>query len=390
MSDIAHFFAPVNPENFSSSFPNSSLFNKSRIHNIEDGFPDLEGVHFAFFYVNEARGAITNKKCSNGGHNVRHFLYNLYVGAFEPIWADLGNIEPGHSIEDTYFALAEACEFLLKKNIIPIIIGGSQDLTFGQFKGYQNLEQTINMVAIDSMFDLGAPEDETNNHSYLGKIILHQPNFLFNFSNIGYQSYLVDPNALSMMTKLYFDTYRLGHFRNNIPETEPIIRHADMMSIDLNALKHCDSPAHSAANPNGFYAEEICQMMRYAGMNDKMSSLGIYEYNPELDVNGKSAHLISQMIWCFMDGYYNRKNDFPSRAKQEYTRFHVFLQDNKYEINFYKSSKSDRWWMEVPYPTHQKLKFERHTLIPCSYKDYEIACKDEIPDRWWQTYQKLS
>ena len=62
---------------------------------------------------------------------------------------------------------------------------------------------------------------------------------------------------------------------------------------------------------------------------------------------------------------------------------------NKYEINFYKSNKSDRWWMEVPYPPDKNLKFERHTLIPCSYKDYEIACKDEIPDRWWQTYQKL-
>ena len=52
--------------------------------------------------------------------------------------------------------------------------------------------------------------------------------------------------------------------------------------------------------------------------------------------------------------------------------------------------KSDRWWMEIPYPPTKGLKFERHTLLPCSYKDYEMAVNNEIPDRWWQTYQKLA
>jgi hypothetical protein len=90
-----------------------------------------------------------------------------------------------------------------------------------------------------------------------------------------------------------------------------------------------------------------------------------------------------------MDGFYNRKNDYPSRSNADYLRFHVVLED-KYDINFYKSKKSDRWWMEIPYPSHKDLKFERHTLIPCSPKDYEMAMNNEIPDRWWQTYQKLS
>jgi len=193
-----------------------------------------------------------------------------------------------------------------------------------------------------------------------------------------------------MMNKLYFDVYRLGQVRDKIEESEPVIRQADMLTFDMTAIKHSDAPANPNASPNGFYAEEACQMMRYAGMNDKLSSLGIYEINPQYDESGKTAHLAAQMIWCFMDGFYNRKNDFPNRTSPDYTRFHVILQDEKYEINFYKSKKSDRWWMEIPYPPHKDLKFERHTLIPCSYKDYEMATNNEIPDRWWQTYQKLS
>lgn len=392
MSDIAHFFSPVNIEAITgfSSLKEFQFGNLFSVYTSQDNFPDLDGIDIAIVGVAEDRNADNNTGCKLAPDAVREFLYKLYGGSFNAKVADLGNINPGHSTEDTYFALKTTVDFLVRKNIVPIIIGGSQDLTYAQFLGYKDLEQTINIAAIDSVFDLGNPDEDITNTSYLGKIILHQPNYLFNYSNIGYQTYLVDQTSLQMMNKLYFDVYRLGQIRDKIEEAEPIIRQADMITFDITAIKHSDAPANPNASPNGFYAEEACQIMRYAGMNDKLSSVGLYEINPEYDVSGKTAHLAAQMIWCFMDGFYNRKNDFPSRTHPEYLRFHVVLQDEKYEINFYKSKKSDRWWMEIPYPPHKDLKFERHTLIPCNYKDYELATQNEIPDRWWQTYQKLS
>lgn len=391
MSDIAHYFSPLYTEDILGNrslkeFQFGTLFS---IHD-QNGFPDLENIDLAIVGVSEDRNAENNDGCNLAPDAVRAYLYKLYGGSFSIRVADLGNINPGHSTEDTYFALRSTVDALIRRNIVPIIIGGSQDLSYAQFLGYKDLEQTINVVAVDSVFDLGNPDEDITNNSYLGKIILYQPNFLFNYSNIGYQTYLVDQNSLQMMNKLYFDVYRLGQVRDKIEEAEPIIRQADMITFDITSIKHSDAPANPNASPNGFYAEEACQMMRYAGMNDKLSSLGIYEINPQYDESGKTAHLAAQMIWCFMDGFYNRKNDFPNRTSADYTRFHVILQDEKYEINFYKSKKSDRWWMEIPYPPHKDLKFERHTLIPCSYKDYELATNNEIPDRWWQTYQKLS
>jgi len=392
MSDIAHYFSPVKSEDILGSYPlkETQFGNLFSIHDNAGGFPDLDSIDIAIIGVAEDRNSANNDGCRLAPDAVRAYLYKLYGGSFSMRAADLGNINPGHSTEDTYFALRSTVDNLIRRNILPIIIGGSQDLTYAQFLGYKDLEQTINVVAVDSVFDLGNPDEDISNTSYLGKIILYQPNFLFNYSNVGYQTYLVDQNSLQMMNRLYFDVYRLGQVRDKIEEAEPIIRQADMITFDMTAIKHSDAPANPNASPNGFYAEEACQMMRYAGMNDKLSSLGIYEINPQYDESGKTAHLAAQMIWCFMDGYYNRKNDFPNRTSPEYTRFHVILQDEKYEINFYKSKKSDRWWMEIPYPPHKDLKFERHTLIPCSYKDYEMATNNEIPDRWWQTYQKLS
>ena len=391
MSEIDHFFSPVAVEEIldNAQLKEFQFANLFAIHT-EGDFPDISNVSIAIVGVLEDRHAENNEGCRLAPDAVRSYLYKLYGGSFDLNVADLGNINAGHSSEDTYFALRSTIDYLIRKNIVPIIIGGSQDLTYPQFLGYKDLEQTINVVAIDSVFDFGNPDLEISNTSYLGKIILYQPNYLFNYSNIGYQTYLVDQASLQMMNKLYFDVYRLGTVRDKIEEAEPIIRQADMLSFDMTAIKHSDAPANPNASPNGFYAEEACQMMRYAGMNDKLSSIGIYEINPAFDESGKTSHLAAQMIWCFMDGFYNRKNDFPNRTSPDYTRFHVILQDDKYEINFYKSKKSDRWWMEIPYPPHKDLKFERHTLIPCSYKDYELATNNEIPDRWWQTYQKLS
>ena len=392
MSDIMHFFTPVNAEDIlmGQSTSESQFGSIFQIYKSTDDFPELEDVNMAIVGVCEDRNAPDNSGSKNAPDAVRAFLYKLFGTGFTAKVADLGNIMPGHSTEDTYFALRSVVDHLVRKNIIPIILGGSQDLTYAQFLGYKDLEQTINMVSVDSVFDLGNPDEEIANHSYLGKIILHQPNFLFNYSNMGYQTYLVDQNSLGMMTKLYFDFYRLGQIRDKIEIAEPIIRQADMMSFDITSIKHSDAPANPNASPNGFYSEEACQMLRYAGMNDRLSSLGIYEINPDFDESGKTAHLAAQMIWCFMDGYYNRKNDYPSRTNPDYTRFHVIMESEKHEINFYKSKKSDRWWMEIPYPSIKGAKFERHTLIPCNYSDYELAVSGEIPDRWWQTYQKLS
>ncbi len=390
MSEISVFFtSPDYSRILGEGHLSESSLSKS-ILKYETDFPELDEIDIAIIGVNEGRRSAINEKCAEAPDEVRTHLYKLFQGAFSARIADLGNIAPGHSVEDTYYALSQSVEFLLRKNIIPIIIGGGHDLTYAQFRGYEKLEQTINGVTIDSVFDLGNPDDEFNSRSFLGKVILHQPNYLFNYSHIGYQTYLVEQSQLQMMDKLYFDVYRLGQIRDNIQESEPVIRFADFLTFDFSVMKYADAPGNAHVSPNGFYAEEACQMMWYAGMSDRLTSLGLYEINPAFDKSGMTAQLAAQMLWCFIDGFYARKKDYPSRSNPDYIRFNVFLQDNSYEINFYKSKKSDRWWMEVPYPSQKGLKFERHTLVPCSQKDYETACNNEIPDRWWQTYQKLS
>ncbi len=389
--DISIYFEPLELPDYkfgedSSGFRMGDLL---RSYVDKEHFPNLGDADLAIIGVNEDRNAVNNNGCAHAPDYVRNHLYKLFRGDFNPKVADLGNIKQGHTIDDTYFALTSIISELIKNKIIPLIIGGSQDLTFCNYMAYESLGRVINIVGVDSVFDLGKTEQELDSQSYLNKIILHQPNFLFNYTNIGYQSYLVDPEAIHLMKNLYFDVYRLGSIRKNIEEAEPLARNADMITVDISAVRQSDAPGNGNASPNGFYGEEICQIIRYAGLSEKLSSIGFYEINPKKDRNEQTTHLVAQMIWYFIDGYYARKNDHPYKDKEEYIKYTVSIKDHKDQLVFYKSKKSDRWWMDVPVKTNYKNIYERHHLVPCSYNDYETACKDDIPDRWWQAYQKL-
>ena len=388
---MKEYFSPVNISKFSGAdqYTDSSYANKIRTYVDENDFPNLDNIQLAIIGVEEDRKALNNEGCGLAADYVRENLYKLYQGNYITNIVDLGNIKRGNTIEDSYFAVTDVLAQLLKKNIVPIVIGGSQDFTYCNYLAYLKLEQTINIVSVDSSFDIGDGEKELNSQSYLSKIILHKPNILFNYSNIGYQTYFVEQTSIELMDKLFFDAHRLGHVRKNIEEVEPIVRNADIVTFDVSSIRQCDAPGNGNASPNGFYGEEACQITRYAGMSDKLSSIGFYEINPAFDNNKQTAHLVAQMIWYFIDGYYNRKQDYPIVDKSEYTKYRVSIKDHDHEIVFYKSNKSDRWWMDVPYPVNHQIKYERHHLVPCSYSDYETACNDEMPDKWWKTFQKL-
>ena len=390
--DLSVFFEPVDLMDFQYSQDGPGQIRMGdviRSFTEAGNFPDYEGADIVLIGVKEDRNAFNNEGCAMAPDYVRKHFYNLFPGAFTPKIVDLGNIRAGFNVTDTYFAVAEAVGELLENNIIPVIIGGSQDITYANYQAYQKLGQIINIVAIDALFDLGRSETELNARSYLSNIILHQPNYLFNFANIGYQTYFIDQEALKLMKNLMFDTYRLGLIRQNLEDAEPVVRNADLVTIDVSAIRNSDAPGNKNATPNGFYGEEICQIIRYAGLSDKLTSIGFYEVNPSLDPLGHTAQLVAQMIWFFVEGFYNRPKDFPFKDEDDYMKYRVNITDHKEELTFFKSKKTDRWWMEIPLPSEQRMKYQRHYLVPCSYQDYQTACNNDIPDRWWMVYQKL-
>jgi arginase family enzyme len=383
-----NFLSPVSDEILAHNelLSEQTLGKKLRIHSKKSGVPDLDGVKMAILGVLENRNDVDYMGEDIHFNEVRRTLYSLFPGNWYTDIADLGDILKGETVEDTYFALRTTLAVLIEKNIIPIILGGSQDLTYANYRAYDNIIPMVNIVNIDSNFDLGDSSLPIKNNSYLGKIILEQPYNLFNYSTIGYQTYFNSQEEIDLMDNLYFEAYRLGEVSRNINIVEPVMRDAHIVSLDLKSVKASEVSSRQSHSPNGLDGKEVCAISRYAGISNKVSSFGIYEYKPSN--NDVTAMLIAQVIWYFIEGVNCRIKDDDFKDDKNLQKFNVLINDE--ELIFFKSVKTGRWWIEIPFLPDVNNKLKKHTLLPCTYEDYTEASHGKIPERWYKAYKKNS
>jgi arginase family enzyme len=378
---VFDFLQPISEsfEQYLLTLSNQTLGKKVVFHTQTD-FPVLDNVAVAIFTINEYRGSQKDNEVFSFDY-FREQFYSLFPGNWDITIVDLGTIEAGASIEDTYFVVKRLVAELIKKGIVPVVIGGSQDLTYPMYRAYDNLDQMVNIVSVDNKFDF-SKENKLDSESYLSKIIIEEPNNLFNFSNLGFQTYFNSQEEIDLIDKLYFEAYRLGEVSNNIAIAEPVFRDADLVSFDMHAVQSSYSGNFDVFNPTGFTGKEICALTRYAGISDKVTSFGIFNFNPNIN----EVVLVAQMLWYFIEGFCFRSNEYPFGTKDNHIKYIVLIKDE--ELIFYKSNKTQRWWIEIPFLTNVNNKLKRNTLLPCTHEDYLAACEQEIPERWWKAQRR--
>lgn len=210
---------------------------------------------------------------------------------------------------------------------------------------------------------------------------------LINFSNLGYQGYRYAPQVLQKLRERYFEEMRLGEIRDNISLCEPLVRDSEFVFFDLRSIRYSDYPYSPNANPNGLYAEEACQIARYIGLGQKLSSVFLFGGQKSATHLAVCNKLIAEIIWHICEGISVNliENPLEKGTEECFLRKIVSLGDNGQEIIFITSSNTDRWWMEIS--TH-KGKYVK--MVPCSVLDYQTACKGEVPLRWLFFYTKYA
>lgn len=360
----------------------------AHIHFYKGKTSELSDYSIAIIGVKEDMGSVHNRGSADAPDEIRKEFYKQYYNGVQHKVIDMGDILPGADVEDTYFALASVMMELRKNNLFCIVLGGGHDLTYGQFLAYQERYEMINVVVADERIDMKKPGTrKIGSESFLMPLFMHQPNYLSNYTHLAYQSYYCGIHELESLESLNFDALRLGLLRNDLSETEPVLRMADMLSLDISCIRQSDGPGNGLPSPNGFSGDEIVQLFRYAGYSDRLSSLGIYELNPDKDDRNMTAKLMAQCLWYFIEGYENKKEEIPDAHNSDFVKFTVEFEDVDHQLVFWKSKRTDRWWMEMP--DGEKESGRKNLLLPCSYSDYSKALRQELPDRWMKAYNKL-
>jgi formiminoglutamase len=325
-------------------------------------FPHLEGVRLALIGVGK------------GADAVRQQLYPLqwHFGSLK--MADLGNLRPGNDGAATAAGLAEVLSELHELQITAVVIGDDALLRSAQYLALRHASTPIEFAMVLPGLD---PESDAG----LQRILQHQPSFLFNLSFYATQAYFMPETAMDWLEAGHYEHHRLGVLREKIEEAEPGLRSTHVMSVDLAALRYSDAPDLPMVSANGLYAEEAVALTRYAGLSPNLQSFLLYGSPFEHVV---SASLAAQMAWYFVSGYTQRYPEQPSENDPNFMVYRTMMSNTVNEITFYRSQRSNRWWMEVPHPYE-----DRTVLLGCSYADYQKACDDDLPDRWWRAYQRM-
>jgi arginase family enzyme len=318
----------------------------------------------------------------DAANKIRKSLYEMSDLSNSLKIIDLGNVILGESFPANCYIVRDIINELNTKKAIILLIGGSSIYSIGNLLAQEKTHIPMNIVSIDSTFSRekipfsNISEFTQDNTELLGSV---------NYINIGYQSYYVDKKALDFIEDSYFEAYRLGSVRANIKDMEPVLRDANIINFSMNAVKHADAPGTTFGSPNGLSGDEACQLAFYSGHSNRIKSFGVFDLFPENDLHSTTAKLSAQIIWYFLEGVSNVIYEEPDINPEHFTKYLIHNNQTDQHIAFYKSNLTNRWWMEITFS-----KRNHNIILSCSEADYDLCCKQEIPDRWWQTFRRLS
>ena len=352
----------------------SSLYERTVFFKPGDSI-SLSDFNIVFLGITDDRGS-DNEGSSAASLSIRKSLYNLQIHSKAFRFIDLGNVITGSSKTDTYFAIREIVTHLSNFEVFVFIFGATQDMLPSIVSNAAREKQHKKITIIDSSVDFGFV------HEYSNKSYLKDIKSKLQVTHLASQAYFLSASDLENIDKSGIKLVRLGKIREDIRKTEPLVRDSFLLSFDIGAIRQCDAPGNASASPNGLYAEESCQIARYFGLSEQSRFFHLSEINPSLDFNNQTSSLGAQIIWHVIDGIISRKEDYPSAPENSLQKYIVNSVDSFQNIVFYKSFKTDRWWIEI------ESQNSKH-IIPCNHEDYLTACNNQIPEIYIDELSRL-
>ncbi len=315
---------------------------------------------------------------SRASDTIRGQLYQLRGLAENFKMVDLGNVRRGTEVTDTLAALCMVAEEVANLGIPLLFLGGDQQLTLPLLTGMSKNGAVLTVV--DDRIDNHSETEPSNEGNYLNNLQVETT-----VNVMGVQSYFVSPESKDSFSEEFNGNLTtLGELRQDISEMEPILRETDLVSFDFGSLKICEAPGQIKNSPNGLTGEEACQLAWYSGISTHPGWFSLFGYDPGSDPEKHGAMMAAQIAWYFLNGKSRKIDDVPQDEAIDFIHYIVPIEGIPDPVTFLKHPVSKRWWMEVPSPDCDLFPLR----VPCSKKDYRKACKNEIPDRWWSSFNK--
>ena len=213
--------------------------------------------------------------------------------------------------------LAQKVEEITKNGDKAIVIGGDHSVNLGAFSGAAAASsESMGMIYIDAHGDMNTPEISISHNihgMHLASLMGFGPDIM---TQLHFPGTKLKKENLVHVAGVDFDKEEIEFIkRENIPGFTmlDLLRHGmgplfDMIddlqkrvdriwvSVDLDAIDSVYAPGVGIRNQGGLTYREVSALMSYIGSNCNVVGLDLVEYNPNQDIDCKTAELGIEII----------------------------------------------------------------------------------------------
>ncbi len=270
------------------------------------GFPSDEGVR-----RNGGRPG-----AAAGPAAIRRALYALtpdaeQPGAFTDLLdrtADLGDVPVTGDVEADQQTLGDTLAPLLAAGIVPVVLGGGHETSFGHFLGYVGAGRDVEILNWDAHADVrplkdglahsGSPFRQALEHAS-GRCTRYQVAGLQPHSTARAHLDVIDDHGGEVVWRRSLSEVRVRSIATGLAAPT-------LATFDLDAVDAASAPGVSAPNVGGLPAGLWLYAAYELGRSPLVGSFDVVELNPAFDADGRTARLAALTVWHVLKGLAER------------------------------------------------------------------------------------
>ena len=193
---------------------------------------------------------------------------------------------------------------------VSVVVGGAHDHGFSQLKGIRDFDvkKTLGCLNIDAHLDVRKPAPLITSGSpfYLAleSGVLDPSRFV----EFGIQTHCNGPELWDYVESHKISVVPFARLRDGGAPAAfrqalialSAVSDRVVISLDLDAAAQAYAPGVSAPQAEGFSSREIVEFCEIAGAEPRVVSLGLFELNPEHDIDDRTARLAATCAYHFV------------------------------------------------------------------------------------------
>ncbi|MEL6770013.1 MAG: formimidoylglutamase [Bacteroidota bacterium] len=218
--------------------------------------------------------------------------------------ADLGDVRVTGDVEADQQRLGDVLAPILADGILPIVLGGGHETTYGHVLGYVGAGLTPEILNWDAHADVRPYPQGAHSGSPFRQAI--EAGQCTRYRVAGLQPHRT-AHAHAAFVREHGDlVWQHELDASRVMGIAADARAPTLATFDLDAVDVAHAPGVSAPNAGGLSAALWLRAAYETARSPHVTSLDVVELNPTYDVDGRTARLAALTVWTFLKGLAER------------------------------------------------------------------------------------